>query len=66
MYLTYIITNSYFKLSFNFILKLNFNIYMHQKKIINKYSFTQIEFTCSLMFNDVLLQFQANIEILCL
>ncbi len=31
--LTYITTNSYFKFSLNFILKLNFNIYMHKKKL---------------------------------
>jgi hypothetical protein len=34
--------------------------------IIHKHSFTQVKFTCSLMFNEFLLQFKANIEISCL
>jgi hypothetical protein len=33
---------------------------------IHKHSFTQIKLTCSLMFNEFLLQFKANIEISCL
>jgi hypothetical protein len=40
---------------------------MHKKIcIIHKHSFAQIEFTCSLMFNEFLLQFKANIETSCL
>jgi hypothetical protein len=34
--------------------------------IIHKHSFAQIEFTCSLMFHEFLLQFKANFEISCL
>jgi hypothetical protein len=64
IYWTYIIINSYFRISFNFIFKLKFHIYMHEKKyIIHKHSFTQIKFTCSLVFNEFLLQIKENIEI---
>jgi len=39
---------------------------MKKNYIIHKHSFTQIEFTCNLMFNEILLQLKIYIEILCL
>jgi len=39
---------------------------MHKKYLLHKHSFAQIEFTCSLMFNEFVLQFKENIEISCL
>jgi hypothetical protein len=40
---------------------------MHKKYLHHTYAFiAQLEFTYSLMFNEILLKFKTNIEILCL
>jgi hypothetical protein len=33
--------------------------------IIDNHSFTQMEFKCNLMFNEILLEINTNIQILC-
>jgi hypothetical protein len=61
----HIIMLTYISKKKNFILKLNSNIYMHKNICIihNHDSSIEIEFTCNLMLNEILLQFKANIKI---